>query len=113
MDPPKGPFVDRQFNTKAEIHTLLTEPCRTIHSCLGVFQDDVLVLFKHPSGVYWFFWFDCDVSDCCIGRFTTDLPDVEVIQLFDRYVMDWQAQHRANTEARLIPRHYFNGWLSF
>lgn len=39
------------------------------HKNLTDFDDDVIVLAReerYPQ-CYWLFWFDCDVSDCCIG----------------------------------------------
>lgn len=38
--------------------------------------------------VWWFLWYDRDVSDCAIGRFTTDDSDGEVIRSFAEYARE-------------------------
>ena len=52
---------------------------------LGQFSDDVIILaYEENTKAYWYFWFDYDVSDCCVGRFKTDLSKQEVIDLYNK-----------------------------
>lgn len=109
--------IPQSFRTKREVFDALTEEGKGDHGHLGYFQDDVLLLTKIDS-VYWFFWFDCDVSDCSIGRFKTNLSEEQVKTLFEAYVKKSNAKFQSGDdepieEARAIPLHYFRGWLSF
>jgi hypothetical protein len=45
------------------------------HTRLGELGDDVALLCRparHPRDEWWYLWFDCDSSDCALGRFSTD-----------------------------------------
>lgn len=63
------------------------------HTDLYYFQDDVHILAhsdsKEPGAAndWWYFHFDCDVSDCSIGRFQDSNKD-EVLKDFELY-MKW------------------------
>lgn len=88
-----------------------------LHTKMGqIFDDDVLILSKNELGEYWFFWCDCDVSDCCIGRFTTSDSEEEVIAEFDRYVKERQSNlgyQETPGEAFELNVKHFIGWISF
>lgn len=112
QDPPySAQWVNKKVDTKGEIFDLVTKEGATYHSNLHVFRDDVLVLTRHADGVYWFFWFDCDASDCSIGRFVTETPVEQVIGLFDEYVTEI-SDPNIDTP-RLLPNHFFQGRISF
>lgn len=88
-------------------------------SNLGAFRDDILLLGRAKSeedeNVYVFFWFDHDVSDCGIGRFSADAKESEadVIRRFQKYVKDFAEKPKTYT-SQPIPLSFFNGsWLSF
>ncbi len=63
------------------------------HADLSFFKDDILILGvpdmwkwrSEPTNEYWFFWFDQDVSDCQIGRFTTEDSRETVLKNFIDY----------------------------
>ena len=113
---PAGSFnwVKRTFTTKAAIFEAFSEPRRDYHTDLSKFEDAVLALFKTGEDVYWYFWLDQDSSDCCIGRFITSESTEAVIQSFDAYVLERNAEASETTsEARLLPTHCFAGWIKF
>lgn len=59
---------------------------KEFHTKLCNLQDDILILGKTRNH-YYFFWFDCDVSDCAIGRKKINgLNDKIMIKWFDNYV---------------------------
>lgn len=51
---------------------------------LRIFNDDVIILSEIPTTLnddinrYIFFWFDYEVSDCCIGKFETNDSEEDV-----------------------------------
>ena len=58
------------------------------HTDLGQFGDDVILLCKSDNkNDFWYFWFDNDVSDCSIGRFTNDNEN-EVKEKFEEFVKE-------------------------
>lgn len=78
--------------TKAELRKLVVEEkIYFAHTNLHVFGDDIIVLAQITGGVepdgkerYMFFWFDCDVSDCSIGKFeTTDTQEMVIQSLLN------------------------------
>lgn len=73
------------------------------------FDDDVIILAK--CGIHWvLFWFDCDTSDCCGGKFHTLTPDETVIKDFEHYI-----HHELDFEfpAKEIPLiHFKHCWFS-
>lgn len=97
------------------------------HPNIGILDDDVLILTrcKHadPKEVeYAFFWFDCDVSDCCIGRFKTDDPEADVVARFKAYVFEKNKamgdsyglnQGEEAEPPTELPVSRMNGWISF
>lgn len=102
----------------------------TYHTKLGnFFNDDVFILAKNrPSRwydnvkpVYWFFWFDRDVSDCCIGRFhAKGSSEDEVIKDFIEYAnyssRDLSVGYAASKEpvdSLEINVKKLRGWISF
>jgi hypothetical protein len=62
-----------------------------VHVDLGkTFGDDVLVLAQeehHPT-FWWVFWFDHDVSDCCIGRFESVESEEIIAADFARWAQE-------------------------
>jgi hypothetical protein len=111
---PPGSFKWKNFEkavTKQELFDLLTQEGRTCHTKLSVFRDDVLILATCDNDdgqtMYMYFWFDQDVSDCCVGRFVTkDSQDV-VVEKFRKWIDGLEyGRHQ-------LPQHFFQGWLSF
>lgn len=69
--------------TKSELLELVVNgKLSTAHTNLGMFEDDIIIIGKDRSNpdsdIYMFMYFDMDVSDCSIGRFSTtdDIGDV-------------------------------------
>ena len=109
-------FIPTDTMTKKQAFEMYTQPNRLSNTELGMFQDDVVMLFKGTFAggqeYYWFFWFDCDAADCCIGRFTTTDSEEVVLTTFDRYI-DNSKLVNGYHEAWELPKHFFTGWLSF
>ncbi len=97
------------------------------HSRLSVFGDDVVLLAKiKDTDHYALFWFDCDVSDCCIGIFRTSDSQELVEASFVRYVKRL-AEYNCGSfvsepdggpgyttgQTHEIPVSYIKGWVSF
>jgi hypothetical protein len=62
------------------------------HTNYGVLKDDVMLLGE-TEGSIWFYWFDKDSSDCCIGRLDKSQHTKErVKELFISYLQNkWEA----------------------
>jgi hypothetical protein len=108
-------WTDVICHNKEEIFKELTTPGAVVHPHLDTaFQDDVLILGKVqvPGGpfCYFYFWYDRDCSDCCIGRFVTDDPEEEVIEAFTRHCLENDCNEYGSS--REIPLPYFKtGWI--
>lgn len=84
------------------------------------FETDILILSKidnfvrdeidddEGTAAWMFFWYNGDNSDCCIGRFKTELPEQDVIKRFEKYVQN--IEHNVGGEKE-IPLTYFQGWI--
>lgn len=100
------------------------------HSKLGAFNDDVLLLGQcldeeDGAPVYVVLWFDCDVSDSCIGFFKTDDPKEKVVAVFEAWVRERAAGWKGDTvdgadgkgiasgQVWPIPLESLKGWLSW
>lgn len=83
------------------------------HTKFNVIDDDVLFLGKSKNnGEYILIWMDCDVSDCCIGRFITDDPEEVIIYQFKEWVID-RAEDIAGGLFIELPVNNINGWVGF
>lgn len=93
------------------------------HTKLDCFGDDVILLGEISDGKYIFFWFDMDVSDCCIGRFETDDKKEDVILSVENWL---KAQKDENADREFqenmdngileyyqLPISFLEGWISF
>lgn len=71
---------------------------------LNSLDDDFLMLGKINDCVngYLTFWYDKDVSDCCIGRFKTEDSEEEVIAEFNRYVNSLDFKHHV-VDKQILP----------
>lgn len=95
--------------TKGEVIDLMSQPRRLSGTDLNIFDDDVILLArtKTDTNVFYFFWFDCDVSDCMIGRFRTEDSQEIVIDKFRNFVRKLSFGHRE------LPLHFFSDWMFF
>lgn len=111
-------YKERKIFTgpKAELRKLvLEEKVQFHHTNLGVFQDDIVILAEIETklndglGRYMFFWFDYDVSDCCIGKFETEDSKEEVIESLINW-LDKEEDFEGYTE---LPNSFVQGWVEF
>jgi len=120
QDPP-GSFnwVEKKCKTKDELYNSLIVSDAVYH--VGVdndFQDDVLILAKAgqvdgEGECYFFFWYDRDCSDCCIGRFISQDLELDIINRFTKYINKELAGNNYNAHgAKEIPLNYFKGWIT-
>jgi hypothetical protein len=59
------------------------------HPDLTDLEDDTILLCRGPDDhpyEWWIFWFDQDVSDCCVGCFQTDGNEATVIADFHTWI---------------------------
>lgn len=102
------PFADNQKDVQALIesnpaHTDLSE---SLH-------DDTFILAQ-AGGHWWFFWYDRDCSDCCIGRFQTTDSNETVLAAFADYADDRSKNmgyEHSGSPAIEIPLQCMKGWL--
>ena len=92
----------------------------TYHTQLNWFGDDTILLSeietdeKDGKGRYMFFWFDLDVSGCCIGKFETTDAKEQVVQS----VVNWLEDCKLEDDNEIknyteIPISFLGGWISF
>lgn len=102
--------------TKAELRKLvLDEKIQFTHTKLHLFSDDIALLAEienneeDSKGRYMFFWFDCDVSDCCIGKFETTDTKEEVIQA----MVNWLEEAKEENKGKIVEPNYDNGIVNY
>lgn len=113
---PPGSYNWLKINckTKEELYQHLIVPNSVRHSKLDRdFQDDVVILAKSKETesdewCYFYYWYDRDCSDCCIGRFQTVDEESVVLEKFESYCNNLPCNSYGCKE---IPLHYFQGWL--
>jgi len=85
------------------------------HTNMNCFGDDIVLLteieiYKEDNiGRYMFFYFDCDVSDCCIGKFETNDIKEEVI----KSIKIWLNQNKEENKGRIIESNMDNGIIDY
>ena len=89
-----------------------------LHTDLNMFGDDIMLLGSIEDVGYIMFWFDSDLSDCCIGRFKTDDSLEDVKRHFSEYVSLTDKNlkgYRGNKElcAKELPIDQIKTWISF
>ncbi len=111
--------------TKAEWRKLVLEgKDQSVHCNLRMFRDDIVILSNIGIGKYMFFYFDMDVSDCCVGRFETDDSEEEVAKSVVNWLEEQKEQNKKhidiqpNTESGIVgytelPLSFLRGWLEF
>ena len=105
---------DLGMSKRESLDALMSES--RYHTKLHELRDDVAFLLEQ-NGIYWFFYFDWDVSDCMIGRFRSDLNFDEVYALMCRFVED---ENFVNGYQPIdkepyweLPNTLFRGWLTW
>jgi len=102
------------------------------HTDLNGLDDDVFILGE-TNDHYYFFWYDCDCSDCAIGRQQKkNIKQEEAINWFDNYaerlvdtkMVEYRSSNREKLEIadeccegisgyREIPLKCLRGWIKF
>lgn len=104
------------------------------HTHFLYLDDDILILGETESH-YYFFWYDCDLSDCAIGRqIKGEITKDDMVRWFDEYTeslleprfVEYRNEHRelfdssddeecaeGITGYREIPINCFKGWVKF
>ena len=118
--------IGGEFSIKSNLRKLvINNEIQFMHTKLNVFGDDIIILAKiegNENG-YMFFQFDCDVSDCSIGKFETTDSVEDVVQS----VVNWlEAVKQQNKNAIFqeghdngilnyteLPLSFLQGWISF
>lgn len=98
----------QDFNANPDFHTKL-------HQIGG---DDVIMLTKAENGQFWFYWWDCDVSDCQIGILNHADPDQVVADFgsFVNFIQDNYCDRYLGGTKRIplsIDPKLIRGWVSF
>jgi hypothetical protein len=116
--------------TKRELINVIASGEKEVyHSDMHCFNDDIMLLTKieidqdDGNGRYMFFWYDCDVSDCCIGKFETTDTKEEVIQSIINYLEYCKEENRGTVikdgcdngvvNYTELPISFLKGWISF
>ena len=90
---------------------------KDVHTHLSEFQDDIIVLGEVEKNSYMFFWFDCDVSDCCIARFKTSDQLFKIKENLRAFVKEIYYEHTLDKQDEYdpteLPSECFTGWISF
>lgn len=106
-------FSDSNYQTKRQaISNFLSNS--KFHAPLS-FGDDIWIVSKveNDNGHYYiFFWCDCDVSDCCVGRFKTKDSEEEVKKYFLSEANRF-SQNENGENSIEIPVNTLKGWLKF
>jgi hypothetical protein len=106
VKPLKIYVLDRYSPDKTdEINNLKSQ----VHTDLGQFGDDIIMLCEIEPNKYMFFWFDMDVSDCSIGRFeTSDSKNIVFESL-----KNWLDEQKKENEGKVFQEQYDNGILNY
>lgn len=111
------------------IDKVVKEKVKLSHTDLNCFGDDIIILaeVEHDEGDdigrYIFFWFDCDVSDCTIGKFET----IDTIEQVQESVLNWLNYNKETNknfkfqcdidngilDYTELPISFLNGWIKF
>lgn len=107
-----GKPTRKTFLNKDELYIALIKPEAVFHSeCDIDFNDDVVILAKAgelTEGIcYYYFYYDCDCSDCSISRFVVKDAEYILINNFIEHIKSFKFIDKP----REIPLHYFRGWI--
>ncbi len=96
--------------TKADLKELVVnQQIEFANTNLAMFGDDIVILAKVPNSEngFIFFWFDCDVSDCSIGKFRTDDSVKNIIKACENFLV------RSEFPFASLPLSFLKGSISF
>jgi hypothetical protein len=111
VEPLKIYVLDRYADDKTDAVLNLSKQC---HTKLSQFGDDIILLGKIENNEdslnkFMLFWFDMDVSDCCIGRFETTDNNETVFEA----LVNWLEEKKAENKGKVFHESYDNGVLGF
>jgi hypothetical protein len=102
--------------TKKElINAIISGKKEMYHTNMKCFNDDIILLAEIENdqndykGRYIFFWFDYDVSDCCIGKFETNDTKEEVIQA----MKNWLDESIEENKDKIVEENCDNGIINY
>ena len=102
--------------TKKDVIDNIIENSSTFYNInLSIFRDDVVLLSEietndeDDKNRFMFFWFDCDLSDCCIGKFETTDTKEEVCQS----IIDWLEGIKEKKKGYVVHENNDNGILDY
>jgi hypothetical protein len=116
---PMAAYLMHRYEDDPEVNKTKLENLENLkryHTNLGELGDDVLMLSKSEYGEYWYFWLNRDVSDCSIGRFTTDDTEEQVLAEFEKYTLKTQENLKYVEHDELpikIDIKKIHGWIEF
>lgn len=141
VEPIKVFVIDRYSSNKEEVtceqfkgtkrelkDKIISGDIKPFHTDLGCFNDDIMILaeFEHEKDElnhFIYFWFDCDVSDCVIGKFKTEDTKEQVIQSLVNFLEQRKEENKDfEIEEHMdngilnyteLPLSFLNGWLKF
>jgi hypothetical protein len=114
--------------TKLElINTIVSGEKEVYHTKLNCFGDDIIIIAKIENELdeenkYIFFWFDCDVSDCSIGKFITDDSQELILNSVENWLKETYVDNKTGHETlhdeessgyHKLPLSFIKGWVSF
>lgn len=85
-----------------EFHERLKPMISNFHCDWSYSPDDVWILAE-TENCWWFFWYDRDCSDCCIGRankqrlISDGLTKEKLIEVFDHCTKTWEGYNKGRT----------------
>jgi hypothetical protein len=79
------------------------------HFGCSIYDDDVIFLGETANS-FWLIWYDCDVSDCKVGRTSKNLTRDEFVASVFEFLRDGPTMDDITTTHEFpVPR----GWISF
>lgn len=112
----KGSYKPLVFNgSKKDLKDkILSENIVIYHTNLRCFSDDIIIIaeIEHNEkdiNKFMFFWFDMDVSDCCIGRFITTDSKEQVKES----VINWLEVSKKENEGKTVEEHSDSGIINY
>lgn len=112
-------FYCRKFDERLS-HTFdfehLVKVINRCQKCKDKYQTDTIIDGTSEGRFdksFYYFWFDRDISDCCIGRFHTKDSEEVVMESFHNHVMEVQKSQKVNGKALVLPIDKFTGGISF
>lgn len=111
VEPLKVYVLDRYEDDKTDAILNLQNQ---YHTKLSQFGDDIILLGKIENNSddlnkFMFFWFDMDVSDCCIGRFETTDNNETVCEA----LLNWLEEKKLENKGEIFTEDHDNGILGF